>query len=118
MSKHTPWPWTVVPHTRLGTKQFEAPRIVGRHPYGDPLGLWVATVEFAAHDSWGGHVEHPAPVDAMEANARLIAAAPELLAALRECGDRLLARMHTDSAEDYNAYSAACAAIAKAEGQR
>jgi hypothetical protein len=51
-----------------------------------------------------------------EENARLTATAHELLAALRLCNARLLARMHTDSGDDCAAYSAACAAIAKATG--
>jgi hypothetical protein len=50
-----------------------------------------------------------------KANAHLYAAAPELLAALRLCNARLLARMHTDSGDDCEAYSAARAAITKTE---
>lgn len=51
------------------------------------------------------------------ANARLWAVAPELLRALQMCTERLFARMHTDSGDDYAAYSAACA-VMSAAGKR
>lgn len=38
-----------------------------------------------------------------------------LLAALKRCNQRLLARMHTDSGDDCSAYSEACALIAECE---
>jgi hypothetical protein len=65
------------------------------------------------------------PTDMLETIANLVPATvpyrllraqrDKLLAALRLCNARLLARMHTDSGDDCEAYSAACAAIAKAE---
>ena len=61
----------------------------------------------------------PAIKATAEADGRLIAAArgllAALLAALRACNARLLARMHTDNGDDCSAYSAACAAIAKTD---
>lgn len=55
----------------------------------------------------------PASEDGRHADADLIAAAPELLAALRLCADQ----MRTWTAEDEAALEAAEAAIAKAEGR-
>jgi len=48
--------------------------------------------------------------DPAAANARLIAAAPDLLAALKRLVD------YCDNHSDYDSIGAACAAIAKAEG--
>lgn len=99
-TKHTPGPWEVITkkseyygHKHAG---FDArhPRII------TDKGLAIANVV-----PWHG-VE-------FAANARLIAAAPELLAAL----ERLLD--HTTAAnKDYDATTVARAAIAKAKGQK
>lgn len=48
------------------------------------------------------------------ANARLIAAAPDLLEALKDCADRL--GIHMKHSEDLAAHMKAVAAIAKATG--
>lgn len=52
-------------------------------------------------------------------NARLIAAAPELLEALKVITDHFEARMaDNENATWYDSYNNACAAIAKAEGRQ
>ena len=58
---HTTGPWKFEP----GTKTIRS----------EPANYWLATM-----DSWDGAVDH-------EANARLIAAAPDLLAALQDITD-------------------------------
>jgi hypothetical protein len=63
-----------------------------------------------------GEFEKPEPGDEAVANARLIAAAPDLLAALRELADVSRAYLEHMDAEDLAALEAARAAIAKAEG--
>jgi len=81
MSKHTPGPWTVVA---------DGPWVCGKD------GFTVALVQTSAPAS-----------ETLKANARLIAAAPELLAAARavvEIGDKA-------------SMSNLCHAIAKAEGE-
>ena len=77
---HTPGPWGF----EESTKTIRAV----------PQNYWLATM-----DSWDGAVDH-------EANARLIAAAPDLLEALEEMVD-----------ESINREVKARAAIAKARGQ-
>ena len=93
---HTPGPWvvgpiddTVVTHLGKDGIRYEVAAVDG--DYNDP-------------DEW--------PI--MEANARLIAAAPDLLAALKEV---LFNSRHGNGLEAlYSAHDRADAAIAKAEG--
>lgn len=66
MSEHTPGPWTVWPHL-VGD---------GYHHVGPTGGSLVALLP---HIEWG---QPGRPIDEQEANACLIAAAPDLLAAL------------------------------------
>jgi len=84
MAEHTPGPWTIYDQT-------DPHHIKIKGQYADIGGAHVA-------DILG------------EANARLIAAAPDLLAALK-------AFMHADGHDDFeDEWPAARAAIAKAEG--
>ncbi|EKL0657274.1 hypothetical protein ACF0C8_10115 [Pseudomonas aeruginosa] len=89
MSKHTPGPWFINGHERY-TKYVEA-RIGGG---------WVQEVAAC------GPTENP---EQQEANARLIAAAPELLEALQSCIQQITALCSADDVPDQ-----ARAAIAKA----
>ena len=66
-----------------------------------PGNHWIATM-----DSWDGAENH-------EANARLIAAAPDLLEALKICQTRLFMFDGSENRE----YNIASNAIAKAEGK-
>lgn len=84
-TKHTPGPWKV----QKPDSQSYAHTITGN-------GFWIADVA------------HGAIKDDDVANAHLIAAAPELLEALKKC----LPRMHPTHPE----YENAVAVIAKAEG--
>ena len=74
MSKHTPGPWRVQPYTwQRGNVSVFAPKF-GRAPYG------ACVAHTPCSDGVGG-------ADGALANAHLIAAAPELLEALKEIVD-------------------------------
>jgi hypothetical protein len=95
---HTPGPWNVA--------EVQLP---------DGAGLGVVSNDqtiVCRLDKW---VSHAAPE--MEANARLIASAPALLAALRDCADSLEVRFQTDypNEAERTILSAARAALAQAE---
>jgi len=96
MSAHTPGPWSVE---------------LARGKDGEPCYYAVVAPPTAEHSwnpvasTWGA---------ANGANARLIAAAPDLLAALEEIL-RLTATRHDDAS--YKANAVAIAALAKAKGQ-
>ena len=94
MTEHTPGPWMVTPDHDEG--------IGWRHVSSFPEGFGdIAT-------TWSG--KHG---DASEANARLIAAAPDMLDALEELVDTLDSRGVIDSFTTQSAR----AAIAKATGK-
>jgi hypothetical protein len=98
MSKHTPGPWKTVARN---------------YPIadtGDYDGCW----EVLTGDPKKPIVQIWGDSDEDEANARLIAAAPDLLEALR----RLLDSGDVRDAAEKGALAAARAAIAKAEGQQ
>lgn len=98
MSKHTPGPWEVGQQRRF---EELTPRWIIR-PEGEfPHGLWIAD------GGWIGHEE-------TEANARLIAAAPDLLAALKEAVE--VAPLGTTKVAKW--MGRAGNAIDKAEGKR
>ncbi len=74
----------------------------------EPTNYWLASM-----DSWDGAVKSQT-----EANARLIASAPDLLAALKWYVQNMVwsDECEGDQADFDAAYEAGCAAIAKAEG--
>lgn len=100
-TKHTPGPWTIKKSTRT-----DHHIIAGRR--------WIATA--SNHDFHPTQEENERTI----ANARLISAAPDLLAALDKLlsatVDRTLAEGYEMDGVEYAARSAALAAIAKATG--
>lgn len=89
---HTPGPWTI-------------------HGWGD--GDYEVNAASETVCNVPGFDDETVDVDKAEDNARLIAAAPELLAALKQC----LLRLRVDCEEDSDLREDAEAAIAKAEGR-
>lgn len=102
MSKHTPGPWTA----EMTDKPYNVPLIYAAEHTG-PIAEIRSRLDVAAH--------HPLVVKTRNANARLIAAAPDLLAALRslvmEHGGTLGCQRDDERAV------AVRAAIAKATGE-
>jgi hypothetical protein len=105
MSEHTPGPWELVGATRVWK--------VGDN--GAAVAI-MAEPEVRYSDQFREVDMGSARSREACANARLIAAAPDLLAALREYVDRHEAAM-TSSPVGLPEYDQACAAIAKAEGR-
>ena len=102
MSKHTPGPWRVQPYTwQRGNVSVFAPKF-GRAPYG------ACVAHTPCSDGVGG-------ADGALANARLIAAAPELLELLREAADYT---RHPDYDWPVEFSRRVDAAIAKATGEQ
>jgi hypothetical protein len=102
MSRHTPGPWEAQGEARLvGTNEEHHLWCGNIWPLGPSYRGEICTVQSADHISGISRQE-------AEANARLIAAAPDLLAALK--GILVI----TD--RDHVVWDAARAAIAKAEG--
>lgn len=93
--KHTPGPWEVLDGRRIGVT----------------LPSSVEGCGFDSHCVALTHSDRP-EINA-EANACLIAASPDLLAALRRCAQRIL----TDEGVNSPIYQMAKAAIDKAEGK-
>lgn len=100
-AKHTPGPWAVE------DPMFGELTIVetGKQTYE---WRFIASIDISPNDP-----DHSIPIFEAKANARLISAAPDLLAALKELVGQRDAHFHTLSAWD-----AARAAIAKAEGSQ
>lgn len=96
MSKHTPGPWVVRPKRYLDTRRRVGP----------------ADNEFfdVAYSSGNSNAES-------ESNARLIAAAPEMLDVLKALVDRCNHLGSTDQVTGEVFYDMVRAAIAKAEGR-
>src|ERR1700722_6177446 len=96
---HTPGPWYVRPARR---------HVWDVRSSNDPAPSLYCTVE----EGWG-----PSAGEVAEANARLIAAAPELLACLLELFDLAPSRRQEDLEKLGPAMDRAIAAIAKAKGR-
>jgi hypothetical protein len=124
-TKHTPGPWEVVID---GTCSAGWPHVV-QEAFADDLGYAVAELpscftEKSTRGAPGTYQEKPSRFrktddhDEIMANARLIAAAPELLEALR----KYLAAGFGNSTDHHHkqaeAYDTAIAAIAKATGEQ
>lgn len=102
MAKHTPGPWTL-PHFAQPDVNCECRYVLCDHLMGA-----VATVHCSGDgDDWISHGDNPRYEQAV-ANARLIAAAPELLEALQA-----VVRVADRKTDEFDM---ARAAIAKAEG--
>lgn len=100
MSKHTEGPWLREGNTVYALMHFR----------------WFKGVEQFKNRFWASvYKDKDVSEEEREANARLMAAAPELLEALNECADRL--QIHMTHTEDLIAHMKACKAIAKAEGK-
>jgi hypothetical protein len=99
MSKHTPGPWVAAPYEGYG------PRTTVRQGC-ERTGMRIASTF---------ETTSPRNIERNEANARLIAAAPELLQALMAICDEGDARQGYASIE---AYDIARTAIAKATGEQ
>jgi hypothetical protein len=99
MTKHTPGPWTVIYAPDTGFTIWHDPRLHGDKRRG--------AVIIAADLRAGPETE---------ANARLIAAAPDMLAALREMVGFVGTNGHALSMVSSGTWNAARWAIAKAEG--
>ena len=91
---HTPGPWTV-----------QGQAVLSDRPY--PEWKQIAEVRIGNADNWSDPEG--------ESNSRLIAAAPDLLAALEEVSDYLAEFF--DEGRKHRVIRAADAAIAKAEGR-
>lgn len=105
MTKHTPGPW-----------------FIGRSGHGKPY--QIETADGLCVTKWGG-ISRPASQEG-EANARLIAAAPDLLDALTQCRAELLSMIDKHNKQDaddgswlydYQTVVEADAALAKARGE-
>ncbi len=99
---HTPGPWTVKTHTSWSDLVVYASYSLGQWP--------ICSLNKRATDKQSNHPEIEGPMQV--ANARLIAAAPDLLAALEGIID--LATAHDYETEKMEAIVVARAAIAKA----
>lgn len=111
MSEHTPGPWEYVPST-----EHHGAYVAG--PFGGDLCDCYTMSNPSSLSVRNGGDSKPIPFcgDEMDANARLIAAAPDLLAALRDMVAWLKAPPISDhNIADYRV--AAEDAIAKAEGR-
>jgi len=97
MSNHTPGPWS-----------YEVEKVSGPH---------LTQTNLFAHGDVIGRIYCDSERDNSQANARLIAAAPELLAQLKNVTAYANNLRVQCNYEQPSCISAACAAIAKAEGR-
>ena len=101
-AKHTPGPWA----TEYDINEHGSDCVIVTKDYN----YRICDIYSRSNDGM------TVPDDAASANARLIAAAPDLLEALKVCAD-LLADYDEAEGEEGDAYREALAAIAKAEGK-
>ena len=101
MSKHTPGPWKWYGPNLLCGGERQSENILNSADDGKPYGMHSALIEH----HWDG--------DVAKANARLIAAAPELLEALRDLVDAMTGRLDGETIALHNALIV----LAKAEGK-
>ena len=106
MSKHTPGPWFVA---------YNYGHMTGVRAKNEDIGRWVAQAWCQTSQPTSADA-HARQVEQNEANARLIAAAPELLEALQACEMRLT-HLAQDSHPVIEELKQARAAIAKATGE-
>lgn len=111
-SKHTPGPWSL-PHFAQPDVNCECEYVLTDHLMGA-----VATVHCSgAGNDWKSHGDNPRFVEAV-ANARLIAAAPDMLDALEAALPVVeFAISYYGSSEAIDALALVRQAIAKAEGR-
>jgi hypothetical protein len=104
--KHSPAPWSY---------EYSPYTVTSEH---SPLGVGAEIPAYAILDADANKVfdtNEDSPDELQEANARLGAAAPRLMAALVECA-RLLADYDESDGEEGEAYREAIAAITQAAG--
>jgi hypothetical protein len=108
---HTPGPWEVET-TETGSQYIDAK---GKYDYGNQAVLVIAPNDCAAHPVADASANWTCRDGAeCEANARLIAAAPDLLAALEE----ILSRYDDDNLKlTVDAIQASRASVKKARGE-
>jgi hypothetical protein len=104
-AKHTPGPWEQI---------IDGDMVGAMNPYGHGM-MNIADIRGWGHLTGTGacRLSEKDAIAIQEANARLIASAPELLEALKTL---VLAVNNESSVSMYEAYDIACVAIAKAEG--
>ncbi len=105
-SKHSPAPWSC---------QYNPYTVTSEH---SPLGVGAEIPAYEILDADANKVfdtNEDTPAELQEANARLGASAPRLLAALIECA-RLLADYDESDGEEGEAYREAIAAIIETNG--
>ena len=120
-AKHTPGPWYIHPMTNLSNELTECDTFNARRVYigsGDDHKIVAETVAYMPKEGFNPGHPRPDSVEECEANARLIAAAPDLLANLEQmeriAADYLSGRLLQFPA---SVLPQARAAIAKATGE-
>lgn len=119
-AKHTPGPWAAEPYApnSLGYKNGKAFYI--KSDDGTPAFQVIKSQTFDHRNGKTGHFYDPSAKAKDAANARLIAAAPELLAALESVLEDIEAGRLVDGTGDpatTNAAKGIRAAVAKAKGE-
>ena len=119
MSTHTPGPWSVSSHP----KNEDAGHCASvRRTVDGPDGVYICSIWYREKPYWVSKAGKKHPLgksflvsEEAIANASLIAAAPDLLAALEECAHEL--SFQCTGSSGHNAFLAALALIAKAKAK-